>query len=231
MYSHPNEIIAEVTDLVSSNKKGTIYVLHVDDDASLLEITKEILLNLDCSFEIDCACCVDDALKKLATGSYDIVVSDYEMPEKNGVQFLKTLREAKNEIPFILFTGKGREEVAIQALNLGADGYHNKQGSPETVYGELAHNLLSLVEKTKTKKALEESEKRYRTLMEQAAEAIFVHDTKGKITDINEKASRTLGYTKEELLKMTITEIEDEATDNKKGLMWSKVVGGESFSF
>jgi hypothetical protein len=40
-----------------------------------------------------------------------------------------------------LFTGKGREEVAIKALNLGADGYFNKQGSPETVYGELAHGI------------------------------------------------------------------------------------------
>jgi len=78
-----------------------------------------MLLNLDSSFEIDPACCVDEALKKLATDDYDAVVSDYQMPQKNGLQFLTQLREQKNEIPFILFTGKGREEVAIKALNLG----------------------------------------------------------------------------------------------------------------
>jgi DNA-binding response OmpR family regulator len=55
------------------------------------------------------------------------------MPLENGVQFLEELRRQSNEIPFIMFTGRVRE-VAIKALNLGADGYVNKQGDPETVY-------------------------------------------------------------------------------------------------
>ena len=91
------------------------------------------------NFEIDHACCVDEALKKISNGNYDVVISDYEMPQKDGLQFLKELRAQTNEIPFILFTGKGREEVAIKALNLGADAYINKQGDPETVYAELSH--------------------------------------------------------------------------------------------
>ena len=53
--------------------------------------------------------------KNWQLGNYDVVVSDYEMPQKDGLQFLKELREQNNEIPFILFTGKGREEVAIQS--------------------------------------------------------------------------------------------------------------------
>jgi DNA-binding response OmpR family regulator len=84
-----------------------------------------MLLDLNSGFEIDWACCVDDGFKKLSIGNYDVVVSDYEMPQKNGLQFLKELREQNNKIPFILFTGKGREEIAVKALNLGADGYHN----------------------------------------------------------------------------------------------------------
>ena len=124
-----------------SNKKGNIRVLHVDDDRCILEITKLMLLNMCNCFDIDNACCVDDALEKLASGQYDVVVSDYEMPQKNGIQFLMELRKHDYKVAFILFTGKGREEVAIQALNLGADGYYNKQGSPETVYGELCHGI------------------------------------------------------------------------------------------
>jgi len=72
-----------------------------------------MLLDLNNGFEIDKVCCADEAFKKLSTGKYDVVVSDYEMPKKNGLEFLKELREANNKIPFILFTGKGREEVAM----------------------------------------------------------------------------------------------------------------------
>ena len=55
---------------ISLNTKPTskIKILHVDDDPSLQEITKLMLLDLDSSFQIDCACCVDEAFKKQATG-------------------------------------------------------------------------------------------------------------------------------------------------------------------
>jgi DNA-binding NtrC family response regulator len=137
-----------------TNENTPIHVLHVDDDPSLQEITKLMLLDLNSSFDIDWACCVDEAFKKLSAGNYDVVVSDYEMPKKTGLQFLQELRKQKNNIPFILFTGKGREEVAIQALNLGANGYHNKQGSPETVYGELAHYIIQQVNHQNAEKLL-----------------------------------------------------------------------------
>jgi DNA-binding response OmpR family regulator len=117
--------------VVSSNKKNAVRILHVDDDTSIREISKLMLMNLESSFDIDNACCVDEAVKKLSTGQYDIVISDYEMPMKNGLEFLKELREQKNDVPFIIFTGKGREDVAVKALNLGADSYINKNGSPE----------------------------------------------------------------------------------------------------
>ena len=81
-----------VSDLAPSNKKSIIRVLHVDDDPSMLEISKQILMDMG-NFEIDSACCVDEAFKKLSTGHYDVVVSDYEMPQKDGLQFLKELRE------------------------------------------------------------------------------------------------------------------------------------------
>ena len=65
------------------------------------------------SLDIDNVRNPDEAFKKWATGHYTVVVSDYEMPQKNGLQFLKELREQKNKVPFTLFTGKGREGVAI----------------------------------------------------------------------------------------------------------------------
>ncbi|MCW4029474.1 MAG: PAS domain S-box protein [Candidatus Bathyarchaeota archaeon] len=126
---------------IQLSNNALINVLHVDDDATFLEVSKQILTDLNSNLRIQTACSVDEALKRLSTENFDVVVSDYEMPTKNGLDLLKTLREQKNQIPFILLTGKGREEIAIQAINLGADRYVNKQGNPETVYGELNHGI------------------------------------------------------------------------------------------
>ena len=157
----PNATVSGLSDL---RETQTIRVLHVDDDSSIREITKLMLLDLDSIFDVDGASCVDDGLRKLISQNYDVVVCDYEMPQKDGLQFLKEFHQQKHEIPFILFTGKGREEVAIKALNLGADGYINKQGNPETVYGELSHSIKLVVERNKAKKALQEQNTRFTKL-------------------------------------------------------------------
>jgi PAS domain S-box-containing protein len=205
--------------------------LHVDDDPVLQEIMKLMLQDLEGSIEIDNASSVDEGLAKLAAKTYDLVVSDYDMPMKNGLDFLQQIRQNKNLTPFILFTGKGREEVAIRALNLGADGYYNKQGTPETVYGELAHGITLVTEKAKANSALEASEKRYHTLMDNAAEAIFIHDIKGKILDVNEQACKNLQYTKEELLSKSIKDISVTAENDKRlNEIWSKVLTGNTIS-
>ena len=77
-----NGIVVEVSDLASSKKKSVIHVLHVDDDPSILEISRQILMDMG-SFDIDNSCCVAEAFEKLSTGQYDVVVSDYEMPQKS----------------------------------------------------------------------------------------------------------------------------------------------------
>ncbi|MGD6808684.1 MAG: response regulator [Candidatus Bathyarchaeia archaeon] len=125
------------------DQKDVIHVLLVDDDSGLLEISKNILTT-ETNFKIDTALDVEDAFKKIKNQSFDVIVSDYDMPLKNGLQFLQELRLNRIDTPFILFTGKGREEVSIKALNLGADGYIDKHGDPETIYGELKHKIIQL---------------------------------------------------------------------------------------
>ena len=187
--------------MAPSNQKSVIRVLHVDDDPAMLEISKQILLDMDRSFEIENACSVDEAFKKLATGNYDIVISDYEMPQKDGLQFLKELREQNNKIPFILFTGKGREQVAIEALNHGATGYFNKQGSPETVYGELAHGIKLGVEHGKSQQELLERELKYQSIFNNAEVGMFRTRLDGsEILDFNEKYLSIFGLSREEML-------------------------------
>jgi len=112
--------------------KNRIHVLHVDDDKNFLKTAKQILENQG-TIQVETALSVDEALKLLETKSFDVVISDYQMPEKSGIDLLKYLRQKGNKTHFILFTGKGRKEVAIEALNLGANCYINKLGDPETV--------------------------------------------------------------------------------------------------
>ncbi len=156
-FSNSSSILGEVNNLCSASNPDLIRVLHVDDDPSILEISKQILM-FERELEIDHALSVEMAFEKLQMGNFDVVVSDYDMPLKDGLQFLKELRERNIEVAFVLFTGKGREEVAIRALNLGADAYIDKQGPPEVVYGELSHAIVKAAERMRTRKLLIQSQ-------------------------------------------------------------------------
>ena len=150
-----------------------ISVLYVDDAADLLEITR---LYLEQSGMIEVTVLPDprQALEHLRTRSYDAIVSDYEMPGMNGIDFLKTIRKNFDGVPFILFTGKGREEIVIEALNHGADSYIQKGGDPEAQFAELEHKIRSNVQRKWALDALCESERKYRQVVENAHEGIYV---------------------------------------------------------
>ena len=102
-----NGIVVEVADLAPSNQKSAIHVLHVDDDPSMLEISKQILMDMG-NFEIDNAVCVDDAFKKMEKQTFDAIVSDYEMPLKNGLEFLKEQRAAQRNSFYFIYRKRQR---------------------------------------------------------------------------------------------------------------------------
>jgi len=193
--------------IMETSEKRTLHILHVDDDLSFVEVSKQIL-SMENSFEIDTATSANEAFKKMGQQQYDAIVSDYEIPQKNGVEFLKELREQNNQIPFILFTGKGREDVAIKALNLGADSYINKNGSPETVFCELAHAIKKTVEQKRSAQLLAASDSKYRLLVEKALQGIMIAQyTPLQIIFANASMGKMLGYSPEELTSTSSSEI------------------------
>jgi PAS domain S-box-containing protein len=206
------ESSAEV--VVDLNEKEPIRVLHVDDETSLLRIAKQCL-EMEGSFQVDTASSVDEALEKVKKGSYDAVVSDYQMPGKDGLELLKELREKGDSTPFIMFTGKGREEVAIKALNLGANQYLNKTGDPETVYTELAHSISevarsarAVAERKKAEETARESEEKWRSLVEMAPDGMATVDTKGVFTSVNSAFLRLTGYKREDIVGKHFTKLQ-----------------------
>lgn len=97
-----------------------IRVPIVDDELSLLDLAEEYLAHDD-DLLFDTAESVHEALAKISTSVDDVIVSDYQMPGMNGIAMLEHLRRGGDPVPFVLFTGRGREEVVIDALNKGAD--------------------------------------------------------------------------------------------------------------
>jgi len=184
--------------VVGLAEKVPIRVLHVDDEAGFLKAAKQIL-EMQGAFEVETASSVEEAEEKIRHKSYDVIVSDYVMPGKTGLDFLKELRESGNNIPFIIFTGRGREIVAIKALNLGADQYVNKIGNPDVVYSELTHGIRKLVKIKRAEEKVRESEEKYRSLFDNAKDVIVLMDLKGNVTSIN-KAAEEYGFKKDEVI-------------------------------
>ncbi len=143
----------------------TIHALYIDDEPVLLEITK-VFLELDGGIEVTVMENAVEALTSLRSRAFDVIVSDYQMPAMDGVALLKALKAAGDTTPFILFTGKGWEEVAIEAINNGADFYLQKGGDPKVRFRELRNAIVKLAQKRATEKALQESERNYRELVE-----------------------------------------------------------------
>ena len=133
-----------------------ISVLLVEDDPDVLELTR-LFLERDLELTIDVCSSVKEALRKLNHKIYNVIVSDYIMPEINGIQLLKTLKFQGIETPFILFTGKGGEETAIEALNSGATFYLQKSENPRFQFAKLRKMIHEAALKQRTEEIYREN--------------------------------------------------------------------------
>ncbi|MEM0448260.1 MAG: response regulator [Methanomassiliicoccales archaeon] len=154
---------------------ATIQAAYIDDERPMLELAKEFL-EMDGSLKVDVFDVVYDAFSALSNKSYDVIVCDYQMPEMNGIQVLKVLRENGERVPFILFTGKGREEVAIEALNLGANRYIQKGGDVRSLFMELRHAVEQLTKQMRAESELERSNRELETLFKATGKLMGVTD-------------------------------------------------------
>jgi PAS domain S-box-containing protein len=138
--------------------------------------------------KVDTALSVIDARSLLEQRSYDAIVSDYFLPDSDGLSFLKDLRAHGDDTPFILFTGRGREEVAIDALNHGVSFYLQKGGDPKAQFAELRHMITQAVARRCAEKALKESEEVFRTLVNAMLDVVLILDWNGTILFANRAA-------------------------------------------
>lgn len=136
-----------------------IRVLHVDDSPSITDLTKAFLKRENHKFQVETAETVDEAQEYLRANSIDCVVSDYEMPGEDGLDFLKIVRNECPDLPFILYTGKGSEEIASQAISAGVTDYVQKSSRPSQ-YTVLANRIQNAVEQYWSRKKFKYREDR-----------------------------------------------------------------------
>jgi len=121
-----------------------ISVLLVDDEPAILDVA-QIFLERGGGMKVSLSESGPNALEMHGLHPFDIIVSDYEMPGMNGIDLLKEVKSRDPDTPFIIFTGRGREHVAIEALNLGASFYLQKGGDPKSQFAELKNMIEQAV--------------------------------------------------------------------------------------
>ncbi|MHA2500360.1 MAG: response regulator [Candidatus Hodarchaeales archaeon] len=123
-------------------------VLLVDDDEDFLVLARKFLAREDPTIDLSTSRSAEKALQKLTKEDFDAIVTDYQMPGGlSGLELLERLRTDGSSTPFIIFTGRGREDVAIRALNMGAAFYLKKGGELKSLFAELAHFIKRAIEK------------------------------------------------------------------------------------
>lgn len=143
-----------------------VRILHVDDDPAFADLAATVLERERAAFSVDTATQGTAGLDRLANAEYDCVVSDYDMPGLSGIEFLEGVRAEYPDLPFILFTGKGSEEVASEAISAGVTDYLQK-GSASEQYALLANRIENAVSATRTaeRAALQEDLMRHAELV------------------------------------------------------------------
>ncbi|MDP3564463.1 MAG: response regulator, partial [Methanoregula sp.] len=182
-------------------------ILYVDDEEHLLNLGR-LYLEKSPDFNVKTQTSALEALNSPFITSCDVIVSDYQMPEMDGIAFLKAVRERFGDIPFILFTGRGREEVVIEAINSGVDFYLQKGGDTKSQFAELSHKIRMAVER---KRAVDEhiaSDKRLSSIFHASPiHQMITEFSTGRILDINDRFLKDLKLSRSEVIGRTLDEI------------------------
>jgi len=139
----------------------------------------------------------------------DLILSDFAMPHFNGLQALKIVKELALDIPFILVSGTIGEEVAVEAMQHGADDYLMKDRL--TRLGPAIQRALDQKqlreEKARADAALRDSEARFRSLIENSSEEVSILTADGSLLYESPSANPTLGYPRGEFLGKSLFQL------------------------
>jgi PAS domain S-box-containing protein len=176
----------------------TIRVLHVDDEPSLSDMVATFLEREDDRITVRTAMNADEGQQILSSDSIDCIVSDYEIPGQNGIEFLETVREEYPDLPFVLYTGKGSEKVASDAISAGVTDYLQKESGTDQ-YTILANRITNAVAQTRAVEEVSRTRAYFGTILEHTSDYVIVVDEHAQVDYISPAVERVLGYPPEDL--------------------------------
>jgi len=150
-----------------------IHVLHVNDDLEFMETAAEFLERAAESVSVETATTAAEGIERLQASAVDCVVSDYDIGDMDGIAFLEAVRAEYPDLPFILYTGKGSEEIASEAISAGVTDYLQK-GPGSSQYEILFNRIENAVEQRRTRVVAAETEQRLRTIAENSNDVLWM---------------------------------------------------------
>ncbi len=175
------------------NGAKAIRLLLVEDSEANAALIREYLQKADAgSFELQHVLSLGGALRRLSLGGIDLVLLDLGLPDSDGIETVRKVHAAAPQLPIIVMTGHRTEWMVTQAIRDGAQDYLFKG---EIVPSLLIRSIQYAIERQRAVAALQDSEERYRRIIETAEEGVWMIDAENKTTFVNQKMADLLGYT------------------------------------
>jgi PAS domain S-box-containing protein len=196
----------------------TLRILHLEDNPADALLVRDLLTEDGLAAEVREAGCKEKFLRALTEGNWDLVLSDFRLPDFNGLDALKLVREKFPALPFILMSGNIGEQAAIESLKAGATDYVLKSNR-ERLVPAVRRAMTESSERALRQAAEEElrrSEKQYRFLFQSNPHPMLIFDLEDlKILEVNEAAIQHYGYSREEFLTMTLASLRATERDQR----------------
>ena len=210
-----------------SDSTTEVRVLHVDDDTSFGELVAKNLEAEADRITVQTVGSSDAGLEVIDQQDIDCVVSDYAMPDANGIEFLETVRESYPDLPFILLTGRGSESVASDAISAGVTDYFEKRASTDQ-YTVLANRITNAVDSYRSQQLLDERERslrQYKRMVNSMQEAACIYDADGQFVVVNEYLAAWYDKSPSELVGQSSNLIPKIRNDNGEDVYQALLAG------
>ena len=174
-------------------------VLVIDNQNPVIDVTKAYL-EKNPGFSVDAVKSAYDALELMKSSRYDVIISDYQMPETDGPDFLRTVRNSGFDMPLILFTGRSRDDIVRDTLNGGTDFYPGKAGDPKARFPMLTGLVRHVIKARMMEKEFPEVSRQFRNFTEFLPDATFVIDSEGGVIISNSEMEKMTGIPGHQML-------------------------------